>query len=101
MIPQKMSSQTELAINGIDLLTVTKIEVIVQQGEFYKCIEDASVVSSDKLVFRLSGEDAAQLNYKKPVNLQVLYTDAYGNGGHTDVVYATVDQVIKDGVYGN
>lgn len=101
MIPQKMSSQTELEVEGIDLLTVNNIEVILRQDDFYKEITDAAAVASNRLVFGLPAQDAALLNYKKPVFIQVLYTDALGNPAHTVKATATVDEVIKDGIYGN
>lgn len=100
MIPQKMLSHTELDIPDLELTKLHDIEVVVEQEEFYKCMP-GTVIDDHKLVFGLTAKEALRLDNKKPVSIQVLYTDENGIPFHTDVISEKVSRVIKRGTYGN
>lgn len=100
MIPEKIYSKTELEAPTLNLMDYSAIEVILRQYGFYKCIQNPEVISEHVLAFELEAEDALNLDHEQRVEIQILYTTPDGIPHMTDKTYASVDECIKEGVYG-
>lgn len=98
-IPQKMRSETELEINDIDLTTMLDVTVRASQdGNLFDTI--ATVIDAHTLVMGITLDKAANLIKGRPVQLQILYTNADGKPGYSEIKTVKVDEILG-GTYGD
>lgn len=99
MIPQKMRSETQIDIPGVDLRKMHNINVDLKQGDMEETLEPITV-RDGSLVIMVDVELASRLVANKPVYIQVLYTDSNNVPHATDIAQIKVQQILRGGTYG-
>lgn len=98
-IPQKMRSETELEIQDIDLTTMIDVTVRASQdGNLFDTI--STVIDEHTLIMGIAMDSAANLVKGRPVQLQILYTNADGKPGYSEIKTVKVDEILG-GTYGD
>lgn len=100
MIPQKMKSSIQIELPEKNLYEVTDIQVDIKQGDLYANLT-ATVTGFNILIAGIPTDVAAMLNYKKPLSIQVLCTDADGMPWASEIGYVNVQQILRSGTYGD
>lgn len=96
-IPQNMKSVTSLIIDGVDLYAVTNLIARVKQGSEDAIEIPLTVVDSNKALMPITRDQAEKLNYKKSLEVQILWIDENGMPGHTKIKGTAVDQILGGG----
>ena len=99
MIPQKMRSETEITLTGIDLYEMHDVQVDIKQGNNFERSYTPKIVGRNTLVITIPVADAAELT-STPVFVQILYTDKNNIPHASKQKRVPVQAIQRSGTYG-
>lgn len=97
---QKMRNKVVLTVTGGILSTFTDIVVDIKQGDLLLEYEPI-IVDDAHAYFIVTKEQASQLDYNRPVRVQMLYTDADGEPQMTAIGDLEVEEMLRSEPYGD
>lgn len=105
MIPQKMKSLAVFDTEGVDLSIMQDIQVDVRQisrcGEtLFQKTYTPLILPGNAFGIVIPKEDAAKLQNDNSVAVQLLATYPSGYGSYSNTLYVGVDELIREGTYG-
>ena len=90
---QKIENKIHIAVDGVDLTTLKKIEFYVRQlNLFFQYTPD--VLDAHNMMIVIPKEDADMLATGS-VKLQFAYTDSSGNDDASDIAEVSVEELLK------
>lgn len=94
----KIENRVLITCEGVDLTTLTDIEVYIRQGYlFFQYTPE--VHSASEMVVTMPFDDAKQLR-PFPVRVQFAFTDETGRPDASDIVTIGVEDLLKEDGYG-
>lgn len=94
---QRMKNYLSIAVNGVDLTTVSNIEFYLRQASLFFQYTP-KVVSAEEMLVEIPYEDAMKLTSGE-CRIQFAYTDISGTPLATDVKNVSVGTLLKEAGY--
>lgn len=95
---QRIENFVKVSCKGLDLTTITDIELTIKQGTLLELVYYPTVIDESTMAFVLPFEDAMRLNATS-VRLQFAYTDENGIPDAIDPVTVPVGELLNEAGY--